>query len=218
YGFYYVIIAVEPCNLGGVFVELSYSFFWKVVENIIIFDWIQGDRCGRITSPKVPNTLEALLYNNEWVYSGPSADPITEDTIIYSTPEDFGKYFKILLEIAKQKGLELDFHGDYNKLRSQLLKEFNSSHNQRYEPGDKTIDIAIVSILAGDMDTGRKLLNEVVKAQNVDSPFAALLLGKSSDLQEFQAFIRKRVIAGRQIRQKQFPKLKVDEIPEIYRL
>lgn len=196
--------------------DLSFSFFWGIKEESITFDWGFSDST-RITSPKVPNISEALLYKNEWVYSGPHGDPIREDTVIYSSPEDFEKYLKILLKDAKEKGIALNWNGDYRRLQKMLLSIRNNTHNRCFTPDYKTIDIAIVSILGGDIHTGKKLLKEVIKKKDeYDSPRALILLEKSSDIKEFREFIRQKVIAGREIRQKRFPKLKVDAIPSCY--
>lgn len=207
-GDYAAYVYMEPCDLGGVFVSVHLSFFWRVSEDFL--DWYSEN--GRITSPEVPDCMEALLYKSEPSYDFGSPD----DSSDISPTEEFGKNLRILLRIAREKALEANFRGDYTKMLQHLWKIRGYTLNVAFNHPGKRIDLAIVSILAGDFNLGRAILNEIsVKPETPLAVYVRELLEKSENMQEFRQYIRQRVITGREIRRNKFPKLQVDALPDL---
>ncbi len=148
-GFFLTLFEVAPCNLGGIFLNMGIYPFWCDCSSL---SWhpIDSDS-GRLTSPDVPQVAEALLY---WKTTG-KAD-VDFDTPI--TSDEFERYFRILLNVAKRK-----FEIDYKELTDpgifcERLENRKDTWLVRENGRIIDLDHAIGEMIAGHREKARMLM------------------------------------------------------------
>lgn len=189
-GFYLTLLEVAPCNLGGVFLNMGVYPFWRDCSSL---SWhpIDSDSC-RLTSPEVPQVAEALLY---WKKVG-EAD-VDFDTPL--SPEEFERYFRILLNIAKRK-----FEIDYKELT--YLSVFCERYANRKDTwcvreNGRIIDLdhAIGEMTAGHREKARMLMQYALEygtsSKTVDE--ASEMLLHTGSREDWLGYINGRVEKGR---------------------